>query len=397
MRTLLARAAVLAVLSPLTAHALTSCRLDGQPIDLDDGRATAGRTGMVHCVDADGVALRDIELRDGKRMGTMRYFQKGVLVKEYVANERGNVDGFSRLYAGTPGPKNQLVREETARNGTTIGVTRTWYPDGTLQRLAYFGDDGQEHASAGFTAQGRLSALRCFTRPVFAPDADDAAWCGFRKAPVTVDFYSPKEVVAAHVTWDHGERRRIENLWDNGKPQQVVDLGDTAGTEHDFTEDGKPSKDLAWIVRPPSTPGQPGPRVVTLQKDYHESGTLVRERRWTPTDRGADLALDQSWYLNGQLQAKDEFTQQDGHAVRHGSTFHDNGKLASTGTWVRLSQYDERATGASQSFDENGRLRAETLYDAAGHVAREREFDESGQPVRDDQVFEDGSRKAYAK
>jgi hypothetical protein len=50
------------------------------------------------------------------------------------------------------------------------------------------------------------------------------------------------------------------------------------------------------------------------------------------------------------------------------------------------------AKGAGQ-----GRLRAERIYDARGRISRTRELDERVNVVRDDEVFEDGSRKAVGR
>jgi antitoxin component YwqK of YwqJK toxin-antitoxin module len=395
-RSLLAGVLLLGLL-PLAAHAtVNGCTLDGQPVDLYNGASTAGKTGMVHCFDGDGLPRRDIEYRDGRQAGTMRWFYKGVLQKESRTNERGNVDGLSRTYAATPGQKNQLMHEETGRNGTTVGLVRDWYPDGMLQRLSWHLDDGSEAAVAGFTTGGKLSDLRCFSQPVFAPDFDDVSACGFKGAK-TVELFASKGWLAARVVFDHGERRHIENLWENGKPQQVVELGSANGSENDFAEDGGKRRTVAWLVQPSGIAGKPGYRTVTLQQDFHESGTLVRERHWTPNGRGADLALDETWYLNGQLKTKDEFLLQDGQRVKRATTFFDNGKVDATGVWLAKGEYDDHPIGVHQRFDDQGRLRGESSYDARGRLTRERALDESGAVVTDDQVFEDGSRKAFAK
>jgi len=56
-----------------------------------------------------------------------------------------------------------------------------------------------------------------------------------------------------------------------------------------------------------------------------------------------------------------------------------------------------RLRAPCRTFDEIGRVRFETTCDARGRPARERELGESGRAVRDDEVFEDGSRKAYSR
>ena len=78
-------------------------------------------------------------------------------------------------------------------------------------------------------------------------------------------------------------------------------------------------------------------------------------------------------------------------------TYFDNGKTSSITTWVVRSDDEDLAIGVHQAFDEEGRLRAESTYDARGRVTRERTLDASGKVVHDDQVFEDGSRKAFAR
>lgn len=387
-------AALIACAAPLLAHAITSCELDGQPINTNDGRATAGKSGMIRCRDGDGVLLREQQLQNGVTMGVMRYYRQGVLQQEYTTNERGNRDGRSRTFAATPGPKNPVLREETNRNGTTVGVTRDWYADGTPARLSFHLDDGRETAVAVFTAQGRLSDLRCTTQPVFAPDADDASWCGFRKPMATVDLFASNGSVKGRITHDRGERRRVENFWPNGKLQEQTEMDTAGGVERNFAEDGVKRKEVAWIVRPGEGRGQ---RIVTLQQDFHESGSLVHERRWVPTERGATLTLDQNWYLNGQLKDKTDYLVLDGQATRRETTYHDNGKVASEGAWLATGSYGGSATGVHKRFDQAGKLRGESYYDQRGRLTRERELDDTGQVTRDDQLFEDGSRKAYAR
>ena len=82
---------------------------------------------------------------------------------------------------------------------------------------------------------------------------------------------------------------------------------------------------------------------------------------------------------------------------RRETAFHDNGKKAFEGTWLVAYRGEARPSGVHRSYDAEGRLRREQHFDARGRIAREREFDEGGRVTRDDEVFEDGSRKAYAR
>lgn len=80
---------------------------------------------------------------------------------------------------------------------------------------------------------------------------------------------------------------------------------------------------------------------------WYASGTLVRERRWKPVERGAEPSSERQWYRNGQPREASEFIS--GQAGRR------------------------------------------------GRMTRERELGEAGQVTRDDAVFEDGSHKAYSR
>lgn len=381
---------------PPAAQAIQVCELNGESINTANGQTTAGKTGLIRCRDADtGVLVREQELRNGAFMGVLRYFRAGILEREHHVNERGNRDGIAREFAATAGATNPLLREETLRNGTTIGRLRHWHANGKLKSVAHHGDDGREQAQATFTAQGLLSDLRCAPQPVLAPDADDASLCGHEGGkPVTATLHGDNGAVRARLTHERGERRKSETLWDSGQVREQRETGASSGVERSFSAQGVKRRELQWVAQPDGTRTQ---RVTTLEQEFHESGTLVRERRWRATERGGELQLEQAWYLNGQPKEKQEYLQADNPPARRETRFHDNGKLAFEGLWLIKGRYDTQASGTHKHFDEAGRLRQERQHDSRGHVSRERELDESGRVLRDDEVFEDGSRKSLGR
>jgi len=90
----------------------------------------------------------------------------------------------------------------------------------------------------------------------------------------------------------------------------------------------------------------------------------------------------------------------DGQPMRRETFLHHNGKKAAEGLYALPAagtRGAERATGMYRSWNAEGRLRAGNTYDARSCINREREFDASGVPTRDDELFEDGSRKAHRK
>ena len=390
--------AALSVVAAAPALAVQSCELNGQHVNPDNGNSTAGRTGLMRCRDGEGgPVVREQELQGGVFKGAVRYYNDGQLEKEYRVNERGNRDGVAREYArGEGGAKPMLVREETYRDGRTVGIARTWYPNGQLRRVSFHGDDDRELASAEFTTDGKLYELRCAPRPVLGADADDARWCGHAGGASNVVLYNGKGVAKTRVSYERGERRRSELLGDGGAVREVQESSATGGIERSFYGDGAKRREVQWVA----AAGDRAGRIVTLDQEFHESGKIVRDRRWRVVDRGGELVSEQQWYLNGQPKERVEYVVADGRSLRQETTYHDNGKKAFEGSWraaTPASRSREVATGVHRSFDEAGRLRGERFYDERGRVTRERDLDGNGSVVRDDEVFEDGSRKAYGK
>jgi len=388
--------ALLLAATATLAHAVERCDIDGRSVNPANGATTAGQTGLMRCRDGDdGPVVREQELRNGVFMGIVRHYRNGVLQREYSVNEKGNRDGRSREYAGLPGADNPLLRDETMRNGSTVGLARSWFPNGQLRRATFYGDDGREQAYAEFNAQGQLSELHCAGTAVLAPVADDAAWCGHRGKAAAVDLYGPRGTLRTRLTHEAGQLRRNETFWDNGRLHDQVEIGSDGGVERSFTADGVRTHEARWI-NPPNSGGRV--RLFTLDQEFHEtSGTLVRERRWAPDERGSTLQSEQRWYLNGQLRESAAYSSVQGQRAVLETRFHDNGQPAGEGLWLLAGRNERQPSGVHKSFDDQGRLRSERHYDARGRLARERELDETGHVLRDDELFEDGSRKAFAR
>ena len=400
-RVALAPIAIAAALASFVApaFAVDSCELNGEHVNPNNGNTTAGKTGLMRCRDGDGgPVVREQELKGGVFMGVVRYFDKdGGLLREHRVNERGNRDGLAREYErGAAGSKPALVREETYRNGSTVGLARTWYPGGALKRVSFHGDDGRELASAEFTKEGKLYELGCGPRPLLGADADDAKWCGHAGGASEVVLYNGKGEAKAKLVYERGERRKSDFLA-GGVVREQRETSDTGGVERAFYDNGTKRREVQWVA----LAGERKGRVTTLEQEFHESGKLVHEKRWKAGERGGELVSEQHWYLNGQPRDRTDYASVDGKALRTETTFHDNGRKSSEGTW-RVSgsggyRSDSQATGTHRSWDSEGRLRAESVYDERGRLARERELDATGKVVRDDEVFEDGSRKAFGK
>ena len=146
------------------ALAVQDCDVNGVSVNPANGNTTRGKTGMMRCRDHDsGQVEREQELRNGESVGLVRYYRDGWLEREFSVNEKGNHEGRAREFH----PGGQVVaREEAYRNGTVVGISRTWHANNALKRLAVRDDDGGELAYVEFTERGQLRELHCADRPV---------------------------------------------------------------------------------------------------------------------------------------------------------------------------------------------------------------------------------------
>jgi antitoxin component YwqK of YwqJK toxin-antitoxin module len=213
-----------------------------------------------------------------------------------------------------------------------------------------------------------------------------------------VVLYSGKGVAKARVSYERGERTKSELLGDGGNVRESQEATAGGGVERSFYADGTKRRELQWVA----AAGERARRLTTLEQEFHESGKLVHERRWRVAERGAstELAAEHHWYLNGQPKERVDYAVVDGRLLRQETSFHDNGRKAFEGAWrgsATSGRGRDAATGVHRSWDESGALRVERFHDERGRVTRERAFDGAGALVRDDEVFEDGSRKAFGK
>ncbi|MGJ7492836.1 hypothetical protein [Variovorax sp. ZT4R33] len=369
-----------------TAHAVQDCDLNGERVNPANGNTTQSKTGVMRCKDRDsGELQREQELRNGVFMGAVRYYDRGKLAKEHSVNAKGNLHGRAREFY----PDGQVLREATYDDGHELGLVRSFHPSGQLRRLAFYAEPGGERASAEFTPAGQLSALRCTDKPVLAPVVDDVRLCGFAgSGPSPVDLFGDKGGLRARMSFVAGKRVRSERFYDNGKPESIDELSGNQRIEQRFSSEGIKRYELVALVAERGN-------VKQREAEYSERGSLVREQRWSPT--GAALT-DDSYYLNGQPRSKTVYTGEGLSRVADITEFHDNGQRAAQGRFAAPAPRGRLLpVGLHRRFDELGRPVSESAYDAKGRVTRERTWDANGQPDRDDEVFPDGSRRAYAK
>lgn len=366
------------------AQAVQDCDLNGQAVNPANGNTTAGKTGVMRCKDRDsGVLVREQQIQSGTFMGLVRFYEGGKLVKEHSVNARGNMEGRAREFS----PGGQVLRDATYEDGHEMGLVRSFYPGGSLRRVTYFADAAGERASVEFTERGQMSALRCGDKPVLAPVADDARLCGFSGGTSQVELFDAKGTLRARLSYLAGKRVRSEDLYDNGKPAAQDEVAGNQRTERRFSSEGVKRREVVSLI------GDRG-AVKQREQEFSERGTLVREQRWNTA--GAPLS-DESYYQNGQPRSKSAYGVDGNARLVEVTEFHDNGQKAAVGRYLANDRLGQTPVGAHQRFSDKGLLIAESVYDAKGRITRERTWDVNGKLERDDEVFEDGSRKAFAK
>ncbi|MGK6308517.1 toxin-antitoxin system YwqK family antitoxin [Variovorax sp. DT-64] len=378
-------AAALLALSPLAAQAVQDCELNGQHVNPANGHTTAGKTGLMRCKDRDsGELMREQQLQNGVFMGLVRYYEGGKLVKEHSLNARGNLEGPAREFSPATG---RVLREAVYDDGHETGLSRSFHPGGQLRRATFYAEPG-ERAYAEFTERGQLSALRCGDKPLLAPVVDDARLCGFvGSTPSQVELFDAKGILRTRLAYLAGKRLRSEELYDNGKPAMQDEISGNQRTERRWSSEGIKRREIVYLLLERGA-------IKRREQEFSEKGMLVRDQRWSAA--GEPLS-DESYYLNGQPRSKAVYGEGNEARTVEITEFHDNGQRAAQGRFAVVSRFRQIPIGLHQRFGDNGTLRAESSYDDKGRVTRERSWDADGKLERDDEVFEDGSRKAYAR
>jgi len=376
-------AALLMLLGAATAHAQLDCELNGRSVNPADGSSTAGKTGLLRCKDrATGELQREEQVQNGVSMGLVRIYEKGKLAKEHTLNAKGNLQGRAREFS----PTGRVLRDATYDDGQERGLVRSFYPDGRLRRAIFYPDtgSGSERASVEFTEHGQLSALRCADAPTLAPVVDDARLCGFTgTGPSQVELFDSRGTLRSRLSYVSGKRVRSQSFYDNGKTAAIDEIVGNQRTEQNYSSEGVKRREAVYLLVERAS-------VRLREQAFSEKGALVRDQRW---NSAGEPIVDDSYYLNGQPSSKSAYSGSGDTRTVEITEFYDSGQRAAQGRYQVVSRGRQIPVGTHQRFSEKGTLLAESTFDAKGRVTRERAWDENGELQRDDEVFEDGSKK----
>ncbi|MET3497106.1 toxin-antitoxin system YwqK family antitoxin [Variovorax boronicumulans] len=366
------------------ARAAQVCELNGQSVSPSNGSTTAGKTGLMRCKDtASGEIQREQQVQNGVFMGLVRFYEKGKLAREHSLNAKGNIQGRAREFS----PTGQVLREAVYDDGQERGLVRSFYPGGQLRRATFYTGTGKDRAFVEFTERGQMAMLRCGETPVLAPVADDARLCGFVGGSSQVELFDARGTLRSRVSYASGKRVRSQEFYDNGKPSTLDETAGNRRTERSFSSEGIKRRETEWLLVERTAVRQ-------REQEFSEKGVLVRDQRWTPA---GDPIRDDSFHLNGQPRSRSVYSGAGSARMVEVTEFYDSGQRAASGRYLAPGRGRQVPVGTHQRFDEKGTLIAESSFDAQGRVTRERAWNESGELQRDDEVFEDGSRKAFTQ
>lgn len=375
-----------------SALAADQCSVNGQAVNLQDAASLAGKTGLVVCKNGSQ-KTEERELKNGKPLGKVRQYQDGKLHLDYSVDDKGEKHGpFKRLAAnGKP------LLEETYEHGKPVGIRREWSQSGQPVRISFRGENNDTFAAdIHYNSKKQLAHLRCASKPLLAPHANDAALCGFQGKPSKVSLYTEEGVIKGGLvlangvvqqsdTYDPDGKLEVRETFANGKRHEII-----------YFSNGNKKSDIMWLY---TDHGQP--QAFERKTEFYESGKTLREQVYSfvkTLERSRNLLVsDTSYFPNGKLKEQNQYSYTETRETRDSQHFFENGKLAKRTKFMKENAVIEFPIGTHQVFSETGQLLKETEYDDAGKAKRERAWDAAGKLTGDDELQADGSRKSLLK
>lgn len=351
--------------------AVYDCDMNGEHVNPANGSTTAGKSGIMKCVDRDTRKLvREAEYRNGRAIGHRKFVDYQGNVTVWSVNEQGNREGEARKYDA----EGHLLAEERYANGRNTGLQVYYYKSGNVQRRTYYEPGKGRRASIQYNDRGELMRLTCADEPLLG---DDRVLCGFDGKVAEVKFYNAKGEAA-------GEAR-----FENGKRLSMTTLG-AAGAVARSEAEAHGGRRIMRVHFPDGSL-----RVETVvvgklresERELTQSGQRVRETRWHD-GRKVEETL---WYLNGQPRSRTRWEREGAEVRVMNEAFWDNGRIRERSTRDSRGNF----LGVVERYTGKGELESEATY-RMGKLTRRKTY-KDGQLVLDEELFEDGSRKSVRK
>lgn len=363
---------VVCALCCATAWAIPRCELNGESVSPYNGNTTAGKSGLMRCVNDEGQVRRlDQTLRDGRIHGPVVMELADGERREYSVNERGNRDGLARTFDG----KGTLRKEENLEDGSAVGVQKNFAEAGHLQEL-HFAAGRRTVLTIAWLADGRLTELRCAAVTLVPQDREV---CGHAGRASNVTLYREAGQPAGTVSYLKGQLQHLTVLDREGRLVRTEELKEGRRIKRVFYPSGKPRSEADFIERDPNTrEGREG-----VSREWAESGQLTQETTWAD---GYEQRILQ-WYLNGKQKARQQIRRDGRNQERTTESFWDNGLTAAVNV-----ERNGRLQGWQKYFTEAGVLAREDEHGERGVLLRRKHYGVQGVFEREERFLEDGSR-----
>lgn len=363
---------VVCALCCATAWAIPRCELNGESVNPYNGNTTAGKSGLMRCVNDEGQVRRlDQTLRDGRIHGPVVMELADGERREYSVNERGNRDGLARTFDG----KGTLRKEENLEDGSAVGVQKNFAEAGHLQEL-HFAAGRRTVLTIAWLADGRLTELRCAAVTLVPQDREV---CGHAGRASNVTLYREAGQPAGTVSYLKGQLQHLTVLDREGRLVRTEELKEGRRIKRVFYPSGKPRSEADFIERDPNTrEGREG-----VSREWAESGQLTQETTWAD---GYEQRILQ-WYLNGKQKARQQIRRDGRNQERTTESFWDNGLTAAVNV-----ERNGRLQGWQKYFTEAGVLAREDEHGERGVLLRRKHYGVQGVFEREERFLEDGSR-----
>lgn len=357
--------------SPQVRAAVYDCEMDGAHVNPANGSTTAGRTGIMKCVDRESRKLvREDEYRNGRAVGHRKFVDYRGNVSVWTVNEQGNREGETRRYDA----EGNLLAEERYANGSATGLQVYYHKSGTVQRRVYHEPGKGRRASVEYNDRGELMRLSCADEPLLG---DDRELCGFHGRPSEVTFHDAKGQVAGRARFENGRRLAMTALGAGGavaRSEEEAHGGRRIVRVH--FSDGALRKETVVSGR-----------MREHERELAQSGQKLRETRWVDGWKAEETL----WYLNGQPRSRTRWAREGAEVRITAETYWDNGRMRERSTRDNRGHF----IGVVERYTEKGELESEATY-RMGKLTRRKSY-KDGQLALDEELFEDGSRKSVRK
>jgi antitoxin component YwqK of YwqJK toxin-antitoxin module len=361
------------------------CMVNGQtvPDDCFTYNGCGNQTGTMVCTDSDGKPEGEWELQQGKHVGYEKQFHNKGGYTEQTVDEKGQPVGISKQFSAT----GNLLSETNYENGKEEGKAHTYYPSGHVKDAIWW-EHGMHKFSVSYRDDGKITDLHCNLQHVMD---EDKSPCGFDGKPslVTITLLSNDTRTVSYL---NGVLVKEIFLSGAGTPVTEEEHNQNNSAFKEYFPDGKVKHEFS----------RKQGRLDGMEIDYHSSGQVIRKTLW---DNG-EMRKEEVYFLNGQMESDAEWEKQGDRWVIAVKEFDDNGKLRTDGAYLEEEhkipssgissprwRYSWRI-GEFHDYDPSGRLVSTLYYDDTNKLRERKDWDASGNLLRDDEIFDDGSRKS---